>query len=456
MDKQLLIIEDNEEVRRQLRWGFSEEGWQVLLAGGAAEALDLQRKKKPGVVTLDLGLPPDAEGSSEGFRCLEGLLAQDPQVRVIVVTGHHDMNNALRSITSGAYDFCRKPVNLDELRVIVRRAFFLREVAAERKTQDRDTAEHGIISQCRAMRDVLKNIAKVAASDAPVLITGESGTGKELVARAIHRLSGRASGPLVTVNCGAIPENLLESEFFGHEKGAFTGAAARVQGKVEYADGGTLFLDEIGELSPHLQVKLLRFLQEMVFQRVGGRHEITVNVRIIAATNIDIETAIREGRFREDLFYRIGVVNLMLPPLRERGDDILLLARHFARQFDTAGKILGFSAASEKALKEHSWPGNVRELENRVRRGIIFAGSPLISPVDLSLSGEADNTAEARPEAGEQPPLISLREARNTVEKELLLAALERYSGNIVQAAQAMGISRPTLYDLLKKHQVEI
>ena len=455
MNRCLLIIEDNEEVRRQLRWAFSGENCQVLLAGGAAEALDMQRKKKPGVVTLDLGLPPDAEGCSEGFRCLEALLDFDPRTRVIVITGHHDADNALRSIRGGACDFCRKPVNLEELKVIVRRAFFLRELAAEGNDREKDGTDHGIISECRAMRQVLETIAKVAASDAPVLITGESGTGKELAAKAIHSLSARAGGPMVAVNCGAIPENLLESEFFGHEKGSFTGAAQRVQGKVEYAEGGTLFLDEIGELPTPLQVKLLRFLQEMVIQRVGGRQDIPVNARVIAATNRDIEAAIKTGHFREDLFYRVGVVTVLLPPLREREDDVLLLARHFASLFDASGKIRGFSAAAEKAMKDYPWPGNVRELENKVRRAIIFAEGPLITPVELGFAGKEEE-AEAAPGDKEDAPLRSLREVRNAAEKELLLAALERSSGNIMQAAQAMGISRPTLYDLLKKHKLEL
>ncbi len=451
MTRKLLLIEDNEEVRRQLRWGFSEEGYSVLLAGDVQEALALQRKEKPQVVTLDLGLPPDAEGSSEGFRCLEELLAADPQVRVAVVTGHHDMDNALRSINGGAFDFCRKPVDLEELKVIVRRAFFLRALLDGRE-ETGDPDDCGIICRCPAMQEVMRSIPKVAVSDAPVLITGESGTGKELVARAIHQMSGRRTGPLVTINCGAIPEHLLEAEFFGHEKGAFTGAVQRVQGKAEYADGGTLFLDEIGELPVQMQVKLLRFLQEMVFQRVGGRQDIQVNVRILAATNIDIAAAIKAGQFREDLYYRIGVVALPLPPLRERGDDVLLLAKHFMRKFDKAGKVTGFQPAAERAIREHSWPGNVRELENRVRRAIIFAAGPSIGAADLDLEESAETAAAGR---GAAPP-TSLREARNEVERKLLVSALEHSGGNIQQAAQAIGVSRPTFYDLLKKHKVEI
>lgn len=454
MMKRLLLVEDNEEVRRQLRWGFSEEGYTVLVAGSVDEARAIQDRKHPQVITLDLGLPPDPEGSSEGYRALTELLAADPQARIIVVTGHHDMENALRCIRSGAYDFCRKPVALDELKVIVRRAFYLHEVLQSRKpdvVDAVDVVDADIICQCEKMREVMKSVGKVAASDAPVLITGESGTGKELVARAIHRMSGRGKGPLIAINCGAIPEQLLEAELFGHEKGAFTGAQQQVLGKVEYADGGTLFLDEIGELPPQLQVKLLRFLQEMIIQRVGGRKDIPVNVRVIAATNTDLATAIRSGQFREDLYYRIGVVTIHLPPLRERGQDILLLANSFLRKFDTAGKISGLHPSTEKAMLLYPWPGNVRELENKIRRAIIFAGGSLLGLEDMSL-GEPDfdsgGDADAVP--------LSLREARSKVERKLLLTALNRHSGNIVQAAQAMGISRPTFYDLLKKHSIEI
>ncbi len=451
MSKKLLLIEDNEEVRRQLRWGFAEEVDSVLLAGTVEEALEIQRREKPQVITLDLGLPPDTEGNTEGFRALKELLACDPRARIIVVTGHHDMNNALHSVNCGAYDFCRKPADLEELKVIVRRGFFLYDLLAAQESAPEALPDHGIICKCRAMRELLETTAKVAASDAPVLIIGESGTGKELVAGAIHRISARKEGPLITVNCGAIPENLLEAEFFGHEKGAFTGATQRVQGKVEYADGGTLFLDEIGELPTHLQVKLLRFLQEMVIQRVGGRQNIPVNVRIIAATNVNIGEAIRKGAFREDLYYRIGVVTIPLPALREREDDVLLLAEHFARKFDAKGKILGFTPEAERAMRAYSWPGNVRELENKVRRAIIFAAAPYISAQELGLDEKKDAPGEERPASG-----LSLREARNSVEREMVMRALDQCRGNIQQAALALGVSRPTFYDLLRKHNIAV
>ena len=454
MTKHLLLIEDNEEVRRQLQWGFFEEPYTVLTAGSVEEALKLQRKFKPQVITLDLGLPPDPEGYSEGMRCLTELLAQDPQARVIVITGHHDIHNALRCINSGACDFCRKPLNLEELLVIVRRAFFLSELRSTPVSLTGDETEepaHGIIGRSKIIQEVMHDIARVAASDAPVLIMGESGTGKELIARAIHTMSRRSGKDMVTINCGAIPENLLETEFFGHEKGAFTGAAQRVQGKVEYADGGTLFLDEIGELPPQLQVKLLRFLQEMVIQRVGGRQDIAVNVRIIAATNRDITACIKTGTFREDLYYRVGVVTITLPPLRVRENDALLLARHFFDKFNAGGKVTGFHPLAEQAICAHAWPGNVRELENRVRRALIFAAGTLITPEELGLEEKSGQPWAVT--QSDEP--LSLREARNSVERQMVLAALTRHSGNIVQAAQSLGISRPTFYDLLKKHRLD-
>lgn len=452
MTKQLLLIEDNEEVRRQLRWAFSGEGYNVLVAGSVDEARAIQDKEHPQVITLDLGLPPDPEGSSEGYRALMELLAADPQARIIVVTGHHDTENALRCIQHGAYDFCRKPVAPDELKVIVRRAFYLHEVLRSKTPETGGAGDFGIICQCEKMQEVMKSVGKVAASDVPVLITGESGTGKELVARAIHRMSGRDKGPLITINCGAIPEQLLEAEFFGHEKGAFTGAQQQVLGKVEYADGGTLFLDEVGELPLQLQVKLLRFLQEMIIQRVGGRKDIPVNVRVIAATNSDLAAAIRAGQFREDLYYRIGVVTIHLPPLRERAQDILLLANSFLRKFDTANKIVGLHPSAEKAMLLYAWPGNVRELENKIRRAIIFAGGARLGLEDISLDAPDSGLGDAGPDTAS----LSLREARSNVERKMLLMALNRHSGNIMQAAQALGISRPTFYDLLKKHSIEV
>lgn len=446
----LLIIEDNEDVRRQLRWGLSKEPFELFFAATPEEALLLQRKHRPGVITLDLGLPPDPEGTSEGFKCLAALHVEDPLAQIIVVTGHHDVENALQAVQGGAYDFCRKPVNLAELKVIIGRAAFMRGLRGMSVEQpDAPKLDFGMVGQCPGMKQVFNTIEKVAASDAPVLVTGESGTGKELVVRAIHALGERSRMPLISVNCGAIPDNLLEAEFFGYEKGAFTGATQRVQGKVEFADKGTLFLDEIGELPLNLQVKLLRFLQEKVIQRVGGRKDIAVDTRIVAATNRDIAVDIRSGSFREDLYYRIGVVTIELPPLRQRENDVLLLAEHFFNLFTQGkgSKLSGFSPAAQNAIRRYPWPGNVRELENKVRRSVIFATGTHITPENLNLESaeQVENVRHG----------CTLKEARNAVEKEMLLSALNRFSGNIMQASLSIGVSRPTFYDLLKKHGID-
>ncbi|EPR30583.1 two component, sigma54 specific, transcriptional regulator, Fis family [Alkalidesulfovibrio alkalitolerans DSM 16529] len=452
----LLIVDDNEDVLTQLKWGLASEAYTLHFAKDIDEALATFRKVQPGVVTLDLGLPPHTDSSEEGFRGLVEMLKAGPSAKIIVITGNDERENALKAIKMGAYDFFRKPIDLDELRVIIRRAFHLHAIESEGRSQ-RDVAaarthdSHGIVGACPAMRSILALIDKVAASDVPILISGESGTGKELVAKALHDKSLRRKERMVSINCGAIPENLIESELFGHEKGAFTGAVATVQGKVEYADKGTLFLDEIGELPVNLQVKLLRFLQEMVIQRVGGRKDIAVNVRIIAATNIDISQAIAKSEFREDLYYRISVVNLHLPPLRERGEDIRMLAEHFIRRIgrDVGKEVTGFTPEALAHLESYPWPGNIRELENRLRRAVILAGSSRLTAEDLGF-GEGNNMDGALRFADK-----TLKEARAMVEKKMVLAALARFEGNIVKASEALGISRPTMYDLLKKHEIE-
>ncbi|EPR37222.1 two component, sigma54 specific, transcriptional regulator, Fis family [Desulfovibrio sp. X2] len=451
----LLIVDDNEDVLTQLKWGLASESFNLHFAKNVDEALAQFRKVQPGVVTLDLGLPPHTDSSVEGFRCLVEMLKAGTSAKIIVITGNDERENALNAIKTGAYDFFRKPIDLDELRVIVRRAFHLH--AIEREGRERGGAnaapleDCGIVGSCRAMRNILALIDKVAASDVPILISGESGTGKELVARAIHAKSLRRKGPMVSINCGAIPENLLESEFFGHEKGAFTGAVSTVQGKVEYADNGTLFLDEIGELPVNLQVKILRFLQEMVIQRVGGRKDITVNVRIIAATNVDIPRAIEAGQFREDLYYRISVVNIHLPPLRERGEDVRMIADHFLRRISSeVGKELtGFTPEALAFLESYTWPGNIRELENKVRRAVVLANSSRVSAEDLGFgTGNGQDDSFLLTDK-------TLKEARAMIEKKMVLAALTKFEGNIVKASEALGISRPTMYDLLKKHEIE-
>ncbi|BCA79508.1 PEP-CTERM-box response regulator transcription factor [Desulfuromonas sp. AOP6] len=454
--EKLLVIDDNSEILKQLRWGLGKD-YKVLFAANGQEAMELFVKNEPKVVTLDLGLPPDPDGSEEGFRCLSRMLQQAPATKVIVITGRGEQKVALKAIQLGAYDFYHKPIDLNELKVILSRAFHLAALEAEnRQLQSALVAEQntqGIFGQCPPMQEVFTTIRKVATTNVSVLVLGESGTGKELVARAIHGESLRAKAPFIPINCGAIPENLLESELFGHEKGAFTGAQNRVHGKVEYAHNGTLFLDEIGELSAPLQVKLLRFLQDGVMQRVGGREDIAVDVRVIAATNVDIEKAIASGAFREDLYYRLGVISIVLPPLRERGDDVLLLANLFLHRYSDSfkKKVRGFSVAAMNQLQSYAWPGNVRELENKVKRAIIMSDGPLITPVDLGFESSAANLEPEAKTVG-----MSLKDAKDKVERQMVLAAIEQEQGNVAKAAETLGISRPTIYDLMKKHGLHV
>lgn len=452
--EKLLIVDDSEDIRKQLKWGLAKE-YDVVIAADGEEGVSQFKKFKPKVVTLDLGLPPDADGTTEGFRCLEEILKLEPATKIIMVTGNDERESALRAVRTGAYDFYRKPIDITELRVVVGRAFHIRAIEDDnRRLQttvlEKSTQFGGILGQCPQMDQVFATIRKVATTDAPVFVTGESGTGKELVARAIHGLSLRKDRPFVPINCGAIPENLLESELFGYEKGAFTGAHARVQGKVEFAHTGTLFLDEIGELPASLQVKLLRFLQEKLIQRVGGREDIVVDSRVVSATNVDIQKAIREGGFREDLYYRTAVITIHLPPLRERGSDIILLANFFLRRFSDGlnRKVKGFSPAAIDHLRSYEWPGNVRELENKVQRAVIMTDSPLIEPVDLGFEG----SMVAMPIAFPAIAKMTLRDARDKVERELISSALQEQDGNIAKASEVLGVSRPTLYDLMKKH----
>lgn len=452
----LLIIDDNEDILTQLKWGLASDSYTLHLAKDMEEAIETFRRVRPGVVTLDLGLPPCPDTSEEGFRGLVEMLRIGSTAKIIVITGNDERENALHAIKLGAFDFFRKPIDLDELRVIIRRAFHLHALEQESVLRHDEAVEMsrdngGIVGVCPAMRGVLTLIDKVAVSDVPILVSGESGTGKELVARSIHAKSLRKNGPMVCINCGAIPENLIESELFGHEKGAFTGAVATVPGKVEYADKGTLFLDEIGELPVNLQVKLLRFLQEMVIQRVGGRKDIPVNVRIIAATNVDIASAIANGSFREDLYYRIGVVNIHLPPLRERNGDVRILAEHFLRRISRElGKdMAGFTPEALAYLEAHAWPGNIRELENKLRRAVLLAESSRITPEELGFGEDLPTPS------GFNLLDKTLKEGRAMVEKKMILAALAKFDGNILKASEALGISRPTMYDLLKKHEIE-
>ena len=453
--EKLIIVEDREEIRNQLRWGLAKE-YEVFMAANRLEALTLFKKHSPRVMTLDLGLPPDEDGATEGFRCLDEILEKAPTTKIIMITGNEERENALKSVENGAYDYYCKPVDISVLKVILERAF--NRAALEKENlriisnkENNCNSPGGILGKSPGMLEVFSSIHKVAPSDAAVLITGESGTGKELVAKAIHGLSSRKNGAFIAINCGAIPENLIESELFGYEKGAFSGAHSRVQGKVEYANKGTLFLDEIGELPLHLQVKLLRFLQEKNMQRVGGREDIAVDARIIAATNRNITKEAEEGRFREDLYYRISVIQINLPPLRERGNDIMLLANLFLKRFASEfnKKVKGFSSNSLKLLESYEWPGNVRELENRIQRAVIMSDSPVVEPESLDFSVRSTTKDKLLTFSK-----LTLRDAREMVEREMILLAIETKQNNMAKAAEALGISRPTLYDLVKKHSL--
>lgn len=444
MKPRLLIVDDDEEIRTQMKWALAKD-YEISLAADRDTALAAFREHQPAVVLLDLGLPPEPANPEQGLATLGELLAIDRRCKVIIVSGQGEKAVALRAVGSGAYDFLGKPVQLDELRLVLKRCFHValleREYLEIRDRLEKDAFE-GMIGSSPQMQRVFDSIRKVATTDAPVLIQGESGTGKEMVAQGIHQRSARRAGPFVPINCGAIPENLLESELFGHEKGAFTGAHAQRKGHVEAANEGTLFLDEVGELPPQLQVKLLRFLQEQKFSRVGGRGEIPVNVRVIAATNADLRKNMASGTFREDLYYRLAVVEMSLPPLREREGDIEVIARSFLDRFARENKKPGltFAADAVKSMTRHVWPGNIRELQNRVRRAVIMSDGRKLTAQDMELDSAEAGSA-----------VTSLKEAREQVERELVQRALKRHHGKIAPASVELGISRPTLYELMDK-----
>ena len=443
----LLIVEDDPGLQKQLKWSF--DGYEVLMAGDRDTAIAMVRRHEPAVATVDLGLPPDADGASEGLATLANILTLAPDTKVIMVTGNQDRAHAVKAIGVGAYDFYQKPVDPETLGLIVERAFRLHDLQQEnRRLKQRQTESpvSGIITHDPSMQKVCRTVEKVAPSDVSVLLLGESGTGKELLARALHQLSPRTTKKFVAINCAAIPENLLESELFGYEKGSFTGAAKQTKGKVEYADGGTLFLDEVGDLPFSLQAKLLRFLQERVFERVGGREEIPVNVRVVCATHQDLPALIKAGRFREDLFYRISEIVVNIPPMRDREGDPTLLAHAFLQKFTKSqGRSLqGFSADALQAIESYPWPGNAREMENFVKRAVIMADGPQVTQHDLGL-----NLTEA-----EIAPL-NLRQVREEAERKAVVRALGRVGGNMLQAAELLGISRPTLYNLLNRHGIK-
>jgi two-component system NtrC family response regulator len=443
----LLVVEDDEGLQRQLKWAY--EGYSVVCAGDRASAIEALRVHEPAVVTLDLGLPPDPDGTTEGFAALEEILRLKPDTKVIVATGHGAQESALRAIATGAYDFYKKPVDIDELGMIVARAFHLHAIEDENRRLESSsgaTVLGNIVSAAPEMATVARTIERVATANVSVMLLGASGTGKELLAQAVHERSGR-KGAFVAINCAAIPENLLEAELFGYERGAFTGAVKSNVGKIELAEGGTLFLDEVGDIPLPLQVKLLRFLQERVIERIGGRQPIAVDTRIVCATHQDLEAMIGEGRFREDLYYRLAEIVVKIPPLAERSGDAVLLARHFVNRFgrELNPTVRSLSADALAAIEAYSWPGNVRELENRIKRAVIMADSRSVGAADLDLPN-------VRAESGE---LINLRAAREVADRAAIRQALTRAENNISGAAKLLGISRPTLYDLLKQYRLQ-
>ena len=445
--RKLLVVEDDAGLQKQLRWSL--DAYEVLVAGDREAALTLLRRHQPSIVTMDLGLPPDADGASEGLALLQQILAIAPETKVIVLSGNRDRANVLKAIAMGAYDFHQKPLDADLLRLVIERACFLQAVQQENRRMlqiQADSPLAGIISRDPGMLKVCRSIEKVAPSSATVLLLGASGSGKELLARGLHRQSARHDKRFVAINCAAIPENLLESELFGYEKGAFTGAVRQTPGKIELAQGGTFFLDEIGDMAMALQAKMLRFLQERVIERVGGRTEIAIDVRIVCATHRNLKVLVDQGQFREDLFYRLSEIVLVIPPLRERIGDSVLLAQHFKHRFcaSEARSGLHFSPDALAAIEAYEWPGNVREMENCIKRAVIMSEGTQITALDLGL-----------PESVPPEESIDLREARDAAEYRVMVKALARSGGNIAKAAEMLGVSRPTLYDLMNHHGIK-
>ncbi|MBV7259839.1 PEP-CTERM-box response regulator transcription factor [Erythrobacter crassostreae] len=445
----LLVVEDDEGLQAQLKWAY--EDFDVVIAGDRESAIGALRSETPAVVTLDLGLPPDPDGTTEGFAVLDAIMELKPDTKVIVASGHGARESALQAIEHGAYDFYQKPVDIDALGLIVRRAFNLHEIEEENRrlvanSSVDKTVLGRLITGAPEMVKVARTIERVASTSVSVMLLGASGTGKELLAQGLHDASDRAEGPFVAINCAAIPENLLESELFGHEKGAFTGAVKTTEGKIESANGGTLFLDEVGDIPLPLQVKLLRFLQERTIERIGGRKTIAVDTRIVCATHQNLEAMIGEGTFREDLFYRLAEIVVRIPGLAERHGDAVLLAKAFLKKFsaDMNPSVTGFAPDALAAVDSHQWPGNVRELENRVKRAVIMADGKLVNAGDLDFSGDEEENAE----------VLNLKAAREQADRKVIRHALARSEGNISNTAKLLGISRPTLYDLLKQYDL--
>jgi two-component system NtrC family response regulator len=442
----LLIVDDDPSILRQLKWGLDEH-FEVITASTVEEAVERVRSERPGIITLDLALSEGGQ-TDEGFALLDEFLALDRSLKIVLITGNDTRENALRAVDRGAFDFFSKPVDLEELKILLRRAAQLRALEEENARLQEHLRQSGgmggIQGSSEEIQKVFQMIRRVASTDVTVLITGESGTGKELVAREVHRQSHRADRPFISIACGAIPEALLEAELFGHEKGSFTGAHVTREGKLEMANGGTVFLDEIGELPLNLQVKLLRFLQEKEVERIGGRKVIPLDVRILAATNRDLRKEVETGNFREDLFFRLSVVNVAMPPLRNRHDDVLFLARHFLNRFAQEYRRgpLHFSREALRVLQRYEWPGNIRELEHRVQRAVVMSTGRTVRPSDLDLA--------AAPAVSVAP----LKTVREQAERQLLVESLKRNCGNITRSARELAISRPTYHDLLKKYRI--
>ncbi|UAB77029.1 PEP-CTERM-box response regulator transcription factor [Erythrobacter sp. SCSIO 43205] len=447
----LLVVEDDEGLQAQLKWAY--EDFDVVIAGDRDSAIAALRSEMPAVVTLDLGLPPDPDGTTEGFAVLDAIMALKPDTKVIVASGHGARESALQAIERGAYDFYQKPVDIEQLGLIVRRAFNLHKIEDENRrlvahASEDKTVLGRLITGAPEMVKVARTIERVASTNVSVMLLGASGTGKELLAQGLHDASNRRDKPFVAINCAAIPENLLESELFGHEKGAFTGAVKTTEGKIESANGGTLFLDEVGDIPLPLQVKLLRFLQERTIERIGGRKTIAVDTRIVCATHQNLEAMITEGTFREDLFYRLAEIVVRIPGLAERHGDAVLLGKAFLKRFaaEMNPAVTGFAPDALRAIDGHDWPGNVRELENRVKRAVIMADGKLVAAADLDFEGDEDEDEE----------VLNLKSAREQSDRRVIRHALARSEGNISSTAKLLGISRPTLYDLLKQYDLQV
>jgi len=459
--KRLLIVDDEPLILKQMKWGLSKEGYELFLAGSVEEARQIFKKIRPQVVTLDLDLSASfGDDPYGGFTLLKEFIEFSPEVKVVMITGQDERENSYKAIKIGAYDFYSKPTNLDDIKIILKRAFHLYQIEKEinelQEQMDSSHTFHGIIGNSPPIQNVISTIKCVAATDASVLILGESGTGKELVAKAIHNLSLRAKNKLVVINCGAIPENLIEGELFGHEKGAFTGAVSQKIGKVEVAQNGTIFLDEVGELPLSTQVKLLRFLQEREIERIGGNKTIKLDIRIISATNRNLEDDVKNKAFREDLFFRLNVVPLVIPPLRERADDIFIIAAKFLKLFskEYSKSVSGYTSDAVTAMKNYAWPGNIRELENKVRRGVVVTKGKFVSSLDLDLQQEKPKEDVLEEKVVTQ--YSTLKEVREAAELKFIVHNLKINNGNISKTANDVGVSRPTFHDLIKKYQINV